>query len=112
MIFIAQIPSLDRYAHRDRPEAFAAGLGVAAGEPQTGKADRQHHRTLEQWLEDHGWNKPRRVVAKVEWHPGELCPRVGFIVTNLAWPAERVVAFYNHRGTCEQYIKEGKGVIK
>jgi hypothetical protein len=56
--------------------------------------------------------KPRRVVAKVEWHPGELCPRVGFIVTNLARPAERIVAFYNHRGTCEQYIKEGKGAIK
>jgi hypothetical protein len=34
--------------------------------------------------------KPRRVVAKVEWHPGELYPRVGFIVTNLARPAERV----------------------
>jgi Transposase DDE domain group 1 len=58
------------------------------------------------------WNKPRRVVAKVEWHPGELYPRVGFIVTNLARPAERIVAFYNHRGTCEQYIKEGKGAIK
>ena len=48
------------------------------------------------------WNKARRAVAKVEWHPGELYPRVGFIVTNLARPAERVVAFYNHRGTCEQ----------
>ena len=58
------------------------------------------------------WNQPRRVVAKVEWHPGELYPRVGFIVTNLSRPAERVVAFYNHRGTCEQYIKEGKGAIK
>jgi hypothetical protein len=23
------------------------------------------------------WKKPRRVVAKVEWHPGELYPRVG-----------------------------------
>jgi hypothetical protein len=29
------------------------------------------------------WNKPRRVVAKVEWHPGELYPRVGFIVTDV-----------------------------
>jgi hypothetical protein len=58
------------------------------------------------------WNKPRRVVAKVEWHPGELYPRVGFIVTNLARSAERVVAFYNHRGTAEQHIKEGKGAIK
>jgi hypothetical protein len=57
------------------------------------------------------WNKLRRVVAKVEWHPGELYPRVGFIVTNLARPAERVVAFYNRRGTAEQHIKEGKNAI-
>src|SRR6476620_8884230 len=48
------------------------------------------------------WTKPRRVVAKVEWHPGELIPRVGFIVTNMSRPAERVVAFYNKRVTCEQ----------
>ena len=27
------------------------------------------------------WHLPRRVVAKVEWHQGELFPRVGFIVT-------------------------------
>src|SRR6266852_7412866 len=58
------------------------------------------------------WNKSRHVVAKVEWHPGELYPRVGFIVTNLARSAEGVVAFYNQRGTCEQFIKEGKGAIK
>ena len=58
------------------------------------------------------WKTPRRVVAKVEWHPGELYPRVGFIVTNLSRPADGVVAFYNKRGTCEQWIKEGKGAIK
>jgi Transposase DDE domain group 1 len=58
------------------------------------------------------WKRPRRVVAKVEWHPGELYPRVGFIVTNMARPAENVVAFYNKRGTCEQWIKEGKSAIK
>ena len=57
------------------------------------------------------WNKARRVVAKVEWHPDELYPRVGFIVTNMARPPERVVAFYNHRGTAEQYIKEGKNAV-
>ena len=50
-------------------------------------------------------------MTKVEWHRGELYPRVGFIVTNLARPAERVVA-YNQRGTAEQWIKEGKGAIK
>jgi hypothetical protein len=58
------------------------------------------------------WTRPRWVVAKVEWHPGELYPRVGFIVTNLSRPAERVVAFYNQRGTAEQHIKEGKHAIK
>ena len=58
------------------------------------------------------WIRKRRVVAKVEWHPGELYPRVGFIVSNLSRPAERVVAFYNQRGKAEQYIKEGKNAIK
>ena len=54
------------------------------------------------------WNKPRRVVAKVEWHYGELFPRIGFIVTNLNWHSKSVVRFYNKRGTAEQWIKEGK----
>jgi hypothetical protein len=58
------------------------------------------------------WNKSRHVVAKVEWHPGELYPRVGFIVSNLPRSAEGIVAFYNQRGTCEQHIKEGKNAIK
>ena len=39
-------------------------------------------------------SEARRVVAKVEWNPGELYPRVGFIVTNMSRPAESVVAFY------------------
>jgi hypothetical protein len=47
----------------------------------------------------------------VEWHPGELVPRGGFIVTNLSRPAMRIVAFYNQRGTAEQHIKEGKNAI-
>ena len=58
------------------------------------------------------WTKKRRVVAKVEWHPGELYPRVGFIVTNLSRPPERIVTFYNQRGTAEQWIKEGKNAVK
>ncbi len=57
------------------------------------------------------WDRKRRVVVKVEWHPGELVPRVGFIVTNLSRLAEKVTAFYNHRGTAEQWIKEGKNAI-
>jgi hypothetical protein len=50
--------------------------------------------------------------GQVQWHPGELYPRVGFIITNMARPAENVVAFYNKRGTREQWIKEGEGAIK
>jgi hypothetical protein len=58
------------------------------------------------------WVAVQLDIGRAARHPGELCPRVGFIVTNLARSAERIVAFYNHRGTCEQWIKEGKGAIK
>jgi len=60
------------------------------------------------------WTKARRVIAKVEWHPGELYPRVSFsfVVTNMARPAQNVGEFCNKRGTCEQWIKEGKGAVK
>ena len=54
------------------------------------------------------WDKPRRVVAKIAWHPGELFPRVGFVVTNLPMEPEWVSGFYNRRGTAEQHIREGK----
>jgi Transposase DDE domain group 1 len=58
------------------------------------------------------WKSPRRVVAKVEWHQGELFPRVGFIVTNLSAKPQGVVHFYNGRGIAEQWIKEGKSAVK
>jgi hypothetical protein len=54
------------------------------------------------------WDRSRRVVAKVEWHQGELFPRVGFLVTNRSAKAKNVFKFYNKRGKCEQYIREGK----
>jgi hypothetical protein len=58
------------------------------------------------------WKKiTRRVVAKVEFHFGELFPRVGFIVTNLGVSSRAVVRFYNKRGTAEQWIKEGKQAV-
>jgi len=42
-----------------------------------------------------------------------VCP-AGKTMTTTGTPiaAERVVAFYNRRGTCEQYIKDGKNAIK
>jgi hypothetical protein len=51
------------------------------------------------------------VVAKVEWHQGDLFPRVGFIVTNMSAKKASVVRFYNGRGIAEQWIKEGKYVL-
>ncbi len=58
------------------------------------------------------WDRAHRVVAEVEWHKGELFPRVGFIVTNLGRVAKRVVRFYNQRGTAQPWIKEGKNAVK
>ncbi len=54
------------------------------------------------------WDRPRRVIVKVEHHLGELFPRVGFIVTTLTETSRAIVHFYNQRGTAEQWIKEGK----
>jgi hypothetical protein len=58
------------------------------------------------------WKTARRVVAKVEFHFGELFPRVGFIMTNLETDRRAVVRFYNKRGMAEQWIKEGKQAVK
>src|SRR5208337_3939479 len=58
------------------------------------------------------WDKDRRVVAKIEWHDGELFPRIGFIVTNSKLPAGKVVKVYNGRGDVENRIKEGKNTLR
>ena len=58
------------------------------------------------------WNKPRRVVGKIEWHVGELFPRVGFIVTNSNMEAQRVITVYNGRAEIENRIKEGKNTLR
>jgi hypothetical protein len=54
------------------------------------------------------WKTARRVVAKVEFHAGELFPRVGFIVTNLETPSRAVVRFYNKRWTAEAMDQRGQ----
>ena len=37
------------------------------------------------------------LIRKVEWHPGELFPRVGFVVTNLPMDTDWIIHFYNQR---------------
>lgn len=58
------------------------------------------------------WDKQRRVVAKIEWHVGELFLRIGFIVTNSKLRAGKVVNVYNGRGDVENRIKEGKNTLR
>jgi len=88
-------------------QSIAWLLKCPVGRPQ--REVRRYHASFS--YQAGSWTKPRRVVAKVEWHPDELYPRVGFIVTNMTRPAERVVMFYNQRGTAEQHIKEGKNAV-
>ena len=103
MLYAIRLP-----ANKVLQESIAHLLKRPVGRPPTDV--RRYHASFS--YQAGTWDKPRRVVAKVEWHPGELYPRVGFIVTNLGRPAERVVAFYNQRGTAEQWIKEGKNAIR
>ena len=64
-----------------------------------GASKSQTHRVVQGLsLSGASWKTARRVVAKVEFHAGELFPRVGFIVTNLETPSRAVVRFYNKRG--------------
>jgi len=51
------------------------------------------------------------VLVKVEFHFGELFPRVGFIVTSLTAKSRAVVRFYNKRGTAEEWIKKGRQAV-
>ncbi|MGB8352738.1 MAG: IS1380 family transposase [Chthoniobacteraceae bacterium] len=71
-----------------------------------------HVRYMDFQYQAQSWNCARRIVAKVEWHRGELFPRIGFLVTNLSRRAKAVVRFYNQRGTAEQWIKEGKNAVR
>src|SRR4029077_13434433 len=88
---------------QDQPPPQASGGATAAGGAPLLFQAQLPGRLMEQAAPSGGQGR----VA-----PRELYPRVGFIVTNLTRPAERVVAFYNHRGTCEQWIKEGRGAVR
>jgi len=69
-------------------------------------------RVIEFHYQAESWNKPRRVVCKIEWHVRELFPRVGFIVTNSNLEAHKVITIYNGRAEIENRIKEGKNTLR
>jgi hypothetical protein len=51
-------------------------------------------------------------MAKIEWHRGELFPRIGFVVNNSRLPAGKVIKVYNGRAEIENRIKEGKNTLR
>ena len=48
----------------------------------------------------------------MNWHYGDLVPRVGFIETKKTGRSRKVVKFYDGHGTAEPWIKEGKYAVK
>ena len=101
--YAIRIPA-DENLGRDVPELLTRPVGRPSHKPVV-----RYKNFLYQAA---SWKTARRVVAKVEFHAGELLPRVGFIVTNLTLPSRGVVRFCNKRGTAEQWIKEGKQALK
>ena len=90
-------------------EKIAPRLTQPVGRPSLTKVNRFyedfHYRAQ-------SWEEERRVIAKIEWHPGELFSLVGFIVTNLPMEPDWVVRFYNQRGTAAQHFNEGKHAFR
>lgn len=55
------------------------------------------------------WGKPRQGVAKIEWHPAELFPRLGFIMTNIPFAPKElfsVLQSTRHRRAAHQGRQE------
>src|SRR4051812_12575802 len=72
----------DRLRHPVASQCGPAGADRAPADPTRGPPAEEpqvSHASFSYQAES--WSKPRRVVAKVEWHQGELYPRVGFVVT-------------------------------
>lgn len=55
------------------------------------------------------WEKPRRVVCKIDKPAGQFTCSHMFIVTNMTLPIREVIRLYCQRGVMENFIKEGKG---
>ena len=54
------------------------------------------------------WEKPRRVVCKIEKPANQFTCTCMFIVTNMKLPLQDIIRLYCQRGVMENFIKEGK----
>ena len=98
-----------RHPHPGQQEPGAGDRGIAVSVP-----GRPSHKPLVRYksflYQADSWTTARRVVAKVEYHVGELFPRVGFIVTNLSLPESgrrAVLQQAGHRRAMDQGRKAG-----
>jgi len=96
-------------ANENLDKLVAPHLGRPVGRPP--KSGIQV-KTVDLLYQARSWSRPRRVVAKIEWHRGELFPRIGFVVTSSRLPAGKVAKVYNGRGDVENRIKEGKNTLR
>ena len=62
------------------PNQMSAAGDSAPANTAYGVAFEAHRSYHDFVYQAQSWNVARRVVSKVEWHQGELFPRVGFIV--------------------------------
>ena len=104
MTFFIRLPS-----NKNLDRLVAPHLGRPVGRPP--QSDIQV-KIVDLHYQAKSWTRPRRVVAKIEWHPGELFPRIGFVVTNSRLPAAKVTKVYNGRAEIENRIKEGKNTLR
>ena len=84
--YAIRIPSND-ILEREVAELLRRSVGRPSHAPVVRYKSFQYHAA--------SWATARRVVPKVEFHCGELFPRVGFIVTTLEMDSRAVVRFYN-----------------
>ena len=77
------------------------------------RAQRKYARTQEALRRYYGfrhrarsWTKDRRILVKIEVSP--LGHNVRFLVTNRPGKSAEIFQWYEHRGDCENYIKEFK----
>lgn len=104
MTFFIRLPS-----NKNLDRLVAPHLGRPVGRPpQSGI----QVKIVDLHYQAKSWSRPRRVVAKIEWHRGELFPRIGFVISNSRLPAGKVIKVYNGRAEIENRIKEGKNTLR
>jgi hypothetical protein len=66
---------------------------------------------VEQTYRAGSWTRERRLLMVVQEEPGHYFRRCFFLVTNLDWPGDQVLAHYRKRGKAEGHMGEFKDVI-